>query len=366
LKSIDRADALIVLDDSTKQYRLKNHAVLLDSLRGQMSVAHLSVRDCINAFTKYLPASALVWSKRTAQRDIAPIRNVSLILSRCFQTEHILLVDDDITEFDVATTRSWMRGLLEEYGSVVAGAHIGGVDETDIISRLEGGIRRACTCGKNNEKRISARESFTVSPVSAETVSRSEFVSGGYLSFKFASGEIEPFPPGYNEDWLWCLSLRSKAKASVFRIPQVVTHQPVKLRRPTENDIVFELRGDVAVQFEIASYRSYGPRLVRAGSDGNRHLQGDGDGPERWVEMLLAEAEQHKERCGASIADQFGPFGLEVVKRMHQDRRLGLDWEGEFDRWKEQSARNRDSFREAMGSEVTTELASALIEKGRT
>jgi hypothetical protein len=338
----------------------------LETAPRRASVAHLSAPNFLKVLRDQLPSSALEWSKRTAQRDIAPIRNVSLILSRCFQAEHILLVDDDITGFDVATTRDLVRGLYEKHGSVVAGAHIGGVDETDIISRLEGGMKRACTCGIDSEQRISARESFTISPVSAKTVTRSQFVSGGYLSFKFAPGTIEGFPPGYNEDWLWCLSLQSTEKASVFRIPQVVRHDPVVIRRPNENDMLFEVRGDVVLQYEVARSKPCRPRDVRTGSDENGDAQEDDhDAPERRVEMLLTQAEQHADQCGASIADQFGPFGLGVVKRMQLDLRFRLDWKSEFDRWKVQSDRNRNSFREAMQSEVTAKLASRLIEEGR-
>src|SRR5215212_6270446 len=83
LKSSGSADALLILDDSTEQYRQRNRTVLLELLRTQTSVVHLAVRDCIKTLTNYLPASALEWSKRTARRDIAPMRNVSLILSRC-------------------------------------------------------------------------------------------------------------------------------------------------------------------------------------------------------------------------------------------------------------------------------------------
>jgi len=366
LKSIGRSDALIVLDDSTKRYRRKNHAVLLENFRGQTSVMHLPVRDCINALTKYLPASALEWTKRTAQRDIAPIRNVSLILSRCFQTEHILLVDDDIGEFDVATTRHWVKDLAEKYGSVVAGAHIGGVDETDIISRLESGIKRACTCAHNGGGRISARESFTVIPVATEDPNRSEFVSGGYLSFKFAPDVLEPFPPGYNEDWLWCLSLQQRGMASIFRIPQVVKHDPIVIRRPNEDDVFFELRGDVALQNErareVSDCRPEG-RLV--GSDDACGEQADdSDGPERRVEKLFTQVEQHQDQCGSFISDQFRPFGLEVLKRMQADLLLRLDWGDEFQRWKLQSVKSRDSFFEAMHGSVTEKL-SQFIEKGR-
>src|SRR6185295_18606713 len=70
LKSLGRSDALIVLDDSTKAYQRRNHSVLVENLRRQTSVMHLSVQRCIDTLTTYLPASALEWTERTAQRDI--------------------------------------------------------------------------------------------------------------------------------------------------------------------------------------------------------------------------------------------------------------------------------------------------------
>jgi hypothetical protein len=366
LKSSGCADAFIILDDSTEQHRRRNRAVLLELLRTQTFV-HLAVRDCIKAITNYLPASALEWSKRTARRDIAPMRNISLILSQCFQAEHILLVDDDITEFDIAITRDWVKDLAEEYGSVVVGAHIGGVDETDTISRLESAIQRACTCTRNGGQRISARESFTVIPKWTEDVSRSEFVSGGYLSFKFGASvlELEPFPPGYNEDWLWCLSLQQKGKASVFRIPQVIKHDPMVIRSPNEDDVFFELRGDVALENEMAGQVLIREQEISAPSAEAACTQEfDNHGPDRRTEKLLMQIQLHEEQCRTYLFDQFRPFGLEVIKRLQADLRLRLDWSNELHQWKLQSIRNRDSFFEAMHSRVTDKL-SELIEKGR-
>lgn len=365
-KSLGRSDALLVLDDSTKRYQQRNHSVLVENLRGQTSVMHLSVQRCLDTLTTYLPASSLEWTERTAQRDIAPIRNISLLLSQCFQAEHVLLVDDDISEFDVVTTRHWVTGLAKKYGNVVVGAHIGGVDETDIISRLESGIKRSCTCANNGGVRISARESFTVVPVATDNARRSEFVSGGYLSFKFAPDVLEPFPPGYNEDWLWCLFLQKVGIASVFRIPQVVKHSPVVIRRPSEDDVFFELRGDLALQNEMARQVSgCGPRGILAGSDDACWTQeDDNDDPERRVETLLTQVEKHEDQCGSFISDRFRPFGLEVLKRMQTDLRLRLDWSDEFQRWKLLSLRNRDSFFQAMHANVTKKL-SRFIEKGR-
>ncbi|MGA9768384.1 MAG: hypothetical protein WBV94_05040 [Blastocatellia bacterium] len=368
LESIGIADTLVILDDSDEWYVQENHAVLRNRTPRATPIVHMSTRDLLDMLKQYLPTSALEWTNRMAQRDIAPIRNASLILSKCFEAGHVLLVDDDIVGFDISVTRYWLTRLAQKYSNVVVGAHIGGLDETDVISRITRGIKRACSCANTESQSISVRESFTVMPKADEMQRETEMVSGGYLSFRFTSGVTEPFPPGYNEDWLWCLSLQSKRMASVFRIPQIVIHDPFVIRKPSENDLFFELRGDVALQRELARYktckRASMPTARQSGEEWSTQ-QYDHDAPETWVKELLTQAAEHGRECGAFIANQFRAFGLKLIKRMYIEGRFHLDWNQEFDLWKAQSERNRNSFCEAMNNALTSDLVGSVIQKGK-
>jgi hypothetical protein len=342
----------------------ENHAVLAKGTTAT-PIVHISAVALLNMFKQYLPPSALGWTKKTAQRDIAPIRNASLILSKYFEAGHVLLVDDDITGFDIRVTRDWVTHLVQTHCSVVVGAHIGGLDETDVISRLAQGIERACSCTNTGGLTDSVRQLFTVTPKAGEIQCEVENVSGGYLSFRFASSDLEPFPPGYNEDWLWCLSLKGKNMASVFRIPQVVTHDPPLIREPSENDLLFELCGDVAFKRELDHYRACERARMPASDVERRMQQNDHKVPDIWVEELLTQVAKHKGECGAFISKQFRAFGLTLVGHMYAEGRFHLDWNHEFDSWKTRWERNRNSFCEAVNSPLMAALISRVIKKGR-
>ena len=364
LQSTGIADALIVLDDSDEEYVRENHLILTNITGNVTPIVHIPAVALLGMLKQYLPTSALEWTQRTAQRDIAPVRNASLVLSNCFNPRHVLLIDDDIVNFDISVTQYWITQLAQQHDSVVVGAYIGGLDERDIISRLSRGIRQACSCVSTDDPSVSIHDAFTVTAEIDGKLYETEIVSGGYLSFSFTPGILEPFPPGYNEDWLWCLSLQTERIASVFRIPQVVIHDPPLIRKPSENDILFEMRGDVAFQREVAHYRSCkGTKIFRESrSDkGCRSEQSDHDSPEIWVKELLSQIKEHKTECCAYIMNQFRDFGLELIKCMYAEGRFHLDWNHEFNLWKAQSEKNRNSFFEAVNSDLTVEIVGTFV-----
>lgn len=363
-QSIGIADTLIVLDDSDEWYVQENHAVLTNGATAT-PIVHISTVALLNVLKQYLPTSALEWTKRTAQRDIAPIRNASLILSKCFEAGHVLLIDDDITGFDIRVTRNWVARLAQKHHSVVVGAHIGGLDEADVITRLTRGIERACTCNNREDPTINVREVFTVTPKADEMQCETENVSGGYLSFRFPSAALEPFPPGYNEDWLWCLSLKGKRTASVFRIPQVVIHDPPVIREPSENDLLFEVRGDMVLMHKLDHYRACKRAGMPTNGDEWRTQENANKAPVTWVEELLTQIAEHEGACGAFISKQFSAFGLDLLGRMYAEGRFHLDWTRELESWKCQWERNRNSFCEAANHPLTAALISRVIKKER-
>ena len=65
------------------------------------------------------------------------------------------------------------------------------------------------------------------------------------MAFNLHPTQLFAFPPGYNEDWLWCLMHGISGKVRVVRSEQVVRHDPPELRRSTRSNILFELAGDL-------------------------------------------------------------------------------------------------------------------------
>ena len=65
------------------------------------------------------------------------------------------------------------------------------------------------------------------------------------MAFRLPTSRLFAFPPGYNEDWLWCLLQRGMGKIRIVRMEQEVRHDPFLLRAPTRDGIHFETLGDV-------------------------------------------------------------------------------------------------------------------------
>ena len=53
-----------------------------------------------------------------------------------------------------------------------------------------------------------------------------DYASSGYMIFAFNQKKPIPFPPGYKEDWLWCIENNRRGIAEIFRLPQQVLHDP--------------------------------------------------------------------------------------------------------------------------------------------
>ena len=70
-------------------------------------------------------------------------------------------------------------------------------------------------------------------------------MSAGYTAYSIPTTKLTAFPPGYNEDWLWCVLQRRDCGTRILKTSQLVLHKPSRLRQPTCDDVRFELRGDL-------------------------------------------------------------------------------------------------------------------------
>jgi hypothetical protein len=99
------------MDDSDECYVKENHAILIDRPPSLIPIVHISAKALLCMLNQHLPTSAQSWIRKTALRDIAPVRNASLLVSNCFNPGYVVLIDDDIENFDISITRRWIKQL---------------------------------------------------------------------------------------------------------------------------------------------------------------------------------------------------------------------------------------------------------------
>jgi hypothetical protein len=126
----------------------------------------------------------------------------------------------------------------------IAGAQIGGISELDTITMLNDAIDRATTVADLDIS--SHRELFRAKKQCPPILgSRCRFVSAGYLAFRLPGDVLFAFPPGYNEDWLWCLIHAAASQVQIVSLGEVVMHDPPVLKQLSQAELLFELTGDI-------------------------------------------------------------------------------------------------------------------------
>jgi len=244
--SLGPQDKLTVLDDSLPAAYAANAVLFaMTPSASAPTRVHLSVSRAREVIAGSISAQSLLWLSKTAPRDIAPLRNLSLLLSAAVPAETTVLIDDDIHGFDLDATHQRLRTIVQANQGVIAGADIGGSNEQDTITRLIDAIDMLERLPPDL-KAESGRDLFHV-PVALHSVigSLCRYVSAGYLAFQLPPERLLAFPPGYNEDWLWCLLYGGDAHVRILRLGEAVVHEPPTVRRPTREDFLFELVGEL-------------------------------------------------------------------------------------------------------------------------
>lgn len=250
------SDRITILDDSAEP--LFNEGQRLLSGLHTRSLNHLSADQVFSHLKSVLPENAQSWMNRTAPRDIAPLRNLSLLISLYTGSKLTIFVDDDITGIDLQKTRLTVEALARDNGFVIAGASLAGTDERGIIERLE--LALNVIKGSSASIRSLEPEVFFQMPDQPRSQSPEpcQYVSGGYIAFTSPNSGRPPFafPPGYNEDWIWCIENCRHRKAKVFRLPLTVIHDPHQVRMMTHEDVKFELLGDLTFELILQNHLS--------------------------------------------------------------------------------------------------------------
>ena len=157
-----------------------------------------------------------------------------------------VFIDDDICGFDLELTHERLGRLTTGPQGLIVGAEIGGQSEMDTLTRLHEAIRPLESQRINYTAPLDELFYLTGVDHAAREANRS-WVSGGYMAFNLYPTQLFAFPPGYNEDWLWCLMHSISDEVRVVRSEQVVQHAPPEPRRVTPSTVLFELAGEPCV-----------------------------------------------------------------------------------------------------------------------
>ena len=211
---------------------------------------------------------------RTAPRDISGMRNLAVVASSALRPKTLFCIDDDVVA--CAPRRGlpcFLDAVLDRHQSrrnAVVGARMGGIADDSYAGRLcrlcEGGGGAALLDHERHILPPSAGWRSDGNPLWTEPAARRPrarrvpHVSGGMMAVRVGPRRIVPFPPGYNEDWNWCLLQSMLEGTEVLEDGHPAYHSPPALRRPDAAGIVWESLGDIMLY-----------ALRRAAAAGARH-----------------------------------------------------------------------------------------------
>jgi len=305
----------------------------------------------------------LLWLAKTAPRDIAPQRNLSLLLAAAVPAETIVLIDDDIYGFDLAATHQRTNALAHAGRGVIVGADIGGTNETDTITRLTDAIEKLEDM-PSSTKGESVSDLFQVSGSFRSAFgSVFRYVSAGYLAFQLPPDQVFAFPPGYNEDWLWCLLHRGDAKVRILRSGTTVVHDPPSVRRSTREDFLFELVGELV--FDCLEEQVGGIYL-----DPEAALRDLSEGVPSPTSMPAARALELMEKARSSGQNAgslavLEEYGLAVLADMLQTGELEIDGKQVLTDWCGDAIAKQRAVAATLRDEGAMPALQSLIREGR-
>lgn len=246
---------VIVLDCSAKSAAARN-AALVKSAAGGNPAYHVT-DAAVGAMRSGLGGEgrrhfdSLVGA--AGPRDISGRRNLALVASAALGFSTILCMDDDM-EACLPGARCCLAGTVRTRyagrSNLVVGGRMAGIVDDSYVGRL----CRLCEAG-----RPAVLDSLRAAPpetgagrgplwsdprtvrVRARRVSHS---SGGMMAVKVPPDRLLAFPPGYNEDWNWCLLQSIVRGTEVLLDGRPSRHLPPELRDTGTDGIVWESMGD--------------------------------------------------------------------------------------------------------------------------
>ena len=365
LATLGPDDALTVLDDSCASVAHANAGVLRATAgRSRTQLTHLPAKQTLEAIARVSGGRGAVWQSKTAPRDIAPLRNVSLLLSVVVDAQTTVLIDDDIDGFDLNATHGLLDAQERGPGGVIAGAEIAGTSEQDTLTRLSDAMCFLKTAPRKNT--VPVEELFQV-PADRKYAGADAcgWVSAGYLAFRLPPATLFAFPPGYNEDWMWCLLHEAGGDTRVLRSVQAVVHDPPCIRRSSRDDILFELGGDFVLDClaECGEGSSRGPEAVL------KDLSQDAPDPSLMpsvrTETVLNQAHELSENGHGRMMSELKSYGLNILAEMQLSGELEMDGSRLLSNWSGDAALKQKSFRTTLDTSSVQLALRAMWQEGR-
>lgn len=357
-------DALTVIDDSCAATAHANAAVLGEAARrSRAHLTYLQAERVHDVMARVTGGPRTLWQSKTAPRDIAPLRNLSLLIAAGVEAGTTVLVDDDIHGFDLDATHRLLDAVDRGPGGVVAGAEIGGMTEQDTVTRLSDAMRLLETKAHNSP--VPAKELFRVPPDGDSPAGACGWVSAGYMAFRLPPARLFAFPPGYNEDWLWCLLHGVGGDTCVVRLDQTVLHGPPSLRPSTRDDILFELAGDFIFDClaECRNGRPGGPDTVL--QDLAKQEPDPAVMPLVRTETVLEQRRLLTENGHGRTLPELERYGLSVLGDMLRSGELEIDGNAILGAWSADAAAKHRSFAATLGAATTRVALGTILQAGR-
>jgi hypothetical protein len=361
LAPLNEQDLLTVIDDSVPSAFSANSDVLTTASKSSsVKLVHISPARVQQILPDLAPFDCH-WLEKTARRDISPLRNISLLFSTAASAETTILVDDDIVGFDLLSTHKRIGDLARAHGEVIAGAELGGTSELDTITRLGEAFQRLVKSPTGQSLR-SIRELFGAGECWVGTSQIVKYLSAGYLAFRFSPKQLFAFPPGYNEDWLWCLLHAANSQIQLANLGERVIHDPPSILKPTKDDLLFELFGDFVFQYlnEQGGVKVDPESSLRLLAD---RLLNPAFRPSTRVRKLLLriEASTNGNHSRTVLED----LGLSPMRDLLRSGELDLDEGQLLEKWCHDALQKHQAFERTLRNGKAMAAIQELLLKGR-
>jgi hypothetical protein len=171
------------------------------------------------------------------------------------------------------------------------------------------------------------------------------------------------FPPGYNEDWLWCLLYSSDPQVQILRTGEIVYHDPPFIRRPTREDLVFELIGDFVFERLEEHCESSTAEPEEILFELSTLSPSPADQPSARVQELLSKV-QVLINNGRPVR-LLNHYGLSVLTQILQENKLEIDYSVVLADWCSDAIAKHRSMAATLRDERTMRALTILSHEGR-
>jgi hypothetical protein len=365
LSTLGADDAVTVLDDSPAVTSYENAAVLAEAARHSTArLTHLRAAPVQHVIASATRGQSALWQSRTGRRDIAPLRNLTLLLSVTVDARTTILVDDDICEFDLDATHQLLEAHCGASGPLLVGAEIGGTTEQDTLTKLSDAMKLLQS--KIPGSSVTTETLFrVVHDCDTHPVEDCGWLSAGYIALRLPSTSVFAFPPGYNEDWLWCLLHSAGGEARLLRAAQPVVHDPPVQRHSTRDDIVFELAGDLIFDCVVESSGGEPKRPLSVLADLAHRTPDPSMMPAVRAEGVLEQACALSEKDHGPAITELESHGLSVLKEMLRSGELEVKGTRALRAWSADAVAKHLSFAATLEAVSVRRALEAVLKEGR-